>query len=567
MTVPPDAPFSGLLFVAVLFGTVVFLFVRAGRHEHRLLLRAGVVVGAFFGVVVQILAVALVSDLTCRDGGFLLRANGGVIVVSVTATSVLGLLALFWLAGDRAPGMAGRLAVIPPALLVPVAIVEVMATSLPLEDYCDGVRGVLHLRAALTLLVPLATIGLALVRYGASGTASRLPRSLVLGALVAVLAAQVPALADRVPPEPLACVTRRSLPIDRGALATADFDGDGSVDLAGIDPSGAVQVLHNDGSGTFTTRAGAGAPVLALFASLRDVVAADLDGNGHPDLAVLFTEGGAPGNNRNRAAVTVMLNDGRSFRPRSPLYLDDDAGRFRELAAGDLDGDGNAEVVVSQPDSALVLWDRDGQLALGLRLAAPPPANAFRFQSWRFALADADTDGRLDVIGWMSRGLDSPSYVAVHRNAGGRAFTGSVVATIDDYFSGVALADFDGDGDVDLVSNGSDRRLRALVNRGDGGFNETLRPRRTGAETMDAADVDGDGRPDLVLHVGFISDEVDEPGFLFVRLNRGNFEFSDAQRLAIPQGLLAVADFNGDGRADYLVDEFRSVDVLLSQDC
>ena len=157
--------------------------------------------------------------------------------------------------------------------------------------------------------------------------------------------------------------------------------------------------------------------------------------------------------------------------------------------------------------------------------------------------------------------------MAVHRNAGGRAFTSSVVATIDDYLSAVAVADFDGDGDVDIVSNGGDRRLNVLVNRGEGAFDLTVLPRRTGAETMVPADVDGDGRPDLVLSVGFVSDVVDEPGFLFVRLNRGGFRFSDAQRLAIPHGLLAVADLNGDGRADYVVDEFRLVDVLLSRDC
>ncbi len=35
----------------------------------------------------------------------------------------------------------------------------------------------------------------------------------------------------------------------------ADFDGDGTVDLAGVDQSGAARVLHNDGQGSFTAGA------------------------------------------------------------------------------------------------------------------------------------------------------------------------------------------------------------------------------------------------------------------------------------------------------------------------
>ena len=564
MTEPPDSPFPGWLFLAVLLGTAAFLYVRAAGHERRLRLRAGVVVGALFAGFVQTLAVALVQDLTCRDGGFLPRANGGVIVVGFTAAATLALLALFWLAGDRAPGTAWRLAVIPPAVLVPVAMVEVMATSVPLEGYCDGVRGVLDLRVALTLLVPVATIGLALVRHGASGTASRLPKSFVLGTLAAVLAVQAPVLADRVPPAPLVCVTRRPLPDASNAMVAADFDGDGTVDLASVDRSGAARVLHNDGQGNFTAGAVTTAP--ATLAPIAQVAAGDLDGNGRPDLVALVAEPVASRNERRRAGVAVLLNDGKGFRAKAPLYFADDAGQSRKLAIGDLDGDGNAEVVVAELDSAVVFWDRDGQLELGPRLTAPPPANTLRYPSWSFGLGDADTDGRLDILGWHSRGLDSPSYVAVHRNAGGRAFTSSVVATVDDYFNAVVISDFDRDGDVDLVSNGSDGRLNVLVNRR-GAFDMTVRPRGIGAGTMVPADVDGDDRLDLVMSVGFHSDVVDEPGFLFVRLNRGDFRFSDVQRLAIPHGLVAVADLNGDRRADYVIDEFRSVDVLLSRAC
>ena len=118
-----------------------------------------------------------------------------------------------------------------------------------------------------------------------------------------------------------------------------------------------------------------------------------------------------------------------------------------------------------------VLWDRNGDLQPGSRLSAPSPADADRLGQWRFALADADGDGRLDVVSWVSGSsyYGLPSYVVLHRNAGERRFTTEVAATFHDYLgSNVAAADFDGDGDVDLVANGAEDRLNMLVNRGDG---------------------------------------------------------------------------------------------------
>ena len=108
------------------------------------------------------------------------------------------------------------------------------------------------------------------------------------------------------------------------------------------------------------------------------------------------------------------------------------------------------------------------------------------------------------------RVVSTPGYVVVHRNAGAGTFTTAIVATVQSYFRAVAV--FDIDGNVDLVSNESDRRQVVMVNRGDGSF-------------------------------------------------------SDPQRVATPHGLVAVADLNGDGRADYVVDEFRSVAALMSRDC
>lgn len=270
-------------------------------------------------------------------------------------------------------------------------------------------------------------------------------------------------------------------------------------------------------------------------------------------------------NQRVRRGITVLLNDGTSFRAKAPHYFE--GGGFGSISLGDLDGDGNVEVVLTERKAAVVLWDRNGDFEVGPRLTVPAPADADPYGGWSVALGHADNDGRLDVITWTSRGLKTPSYVVVHLNAGAGTFATSIVATMQDYFSEVAVADFDGDGDADLVSNGTARRQLVLTNRGDGRFDATTRSTRIWAGHAQAADIDGDGLLDLVLTLGFVSTEVDEPGFLFVRRGRGDVSFSDPQRLATPQALLAVADVNGDGRADYVVDEFRSLAVLMSRNC
>ena len=561
VTSPPELPFSGWFIVALLVAGTVYLFVRAAGNQLGWGARVGVVAGSFFALQVPSGAVILTQDLTCRDGGVLERPGGALIVVGMTGLALVWLLTMFWVAGDRAPGSGRRLAVIPPALLVPVTLVELMGSLLPLEHYCAGVRGVLHLQAALALLVPVVAIGLALVRGGPAEAPARVTKVLVLGSAVVVLAAQVGVLTYRFPPAAVACVTRQSpAPVQAGMVA-ADFDGDGSVDLGGVDRSGATRVLRNDGQGTFTSVAGAAVP--ATF-SPADASAGDLDGNGHPDLVVDGSERVADRNQRARRGIAVLLNDGTSFQLKGPRYFPGDG--FGRVQLADLDGDGNVEVVLAERKAVVVLWDRNGDFEVGPRLAVPAPADANPYGGWPVALADADRDGRIDVITWTSRGLETPSYVVVHRNTGAGAFTTSIVATMPDYFSEVVVADFDADGDVDLVSNG-DRRQFVLVNRGDGRFDVATRSNWMWAAHAHAAHVDGDGLMDLVLSVGFVSDEVDELGFLFVRRGRGDLSFSDPQRLATPQELLAVADLNGDGRADYVVDEFRSVAVLMSRDC
>jgi hypothetical protein len=364
-------------------------------------------------------------------------------------------------------------------------------------------------------------------------------------------------------------VTERALPapsIDGfGGVAAGDFDGDGSVDLASADEVGAVEVLHNDGRGGLT--AGAGTQLSPALVPNGEVVSGDLDGNGRADLVVTGREvvDELRLDRPSHGGVAVLSSDGTGWEAHGPLFLDD-GQQPRDLAVGDLDGDGNAEVVVLDGRTAVVLWDRNGELERGPRLEAPPETG-FGLGQWRLALADVDRDGRTDVVTWTVKYPGRPLFVILHRNTGSGTFASSVMTTIDDASFNLAVADFDGDGDPDVMAIGSRHRLHIRVNRGDGTFDGRTQLRKTGGGDLVAADVDADGRQDLVVSVPYSSGDPTYPGDLRVRLNLGGWRFSDPERLARPRTLLAVADLTGDRRADFLVTTATGVVALISRDC
>ena len=221
-------------------------------------------------------------------------------------------------------------------------------------------------------------------------------------------------------------------------LVAADFDGDRIPDLATSNNSGnSVSVLLSDGGGGF--RPAAGSPFSAGRAPYPLAVA-DWNGDGRLDVATPDVNG---------HTVTVLLGDGRGTlrpAPGSPHRVGD---RPYFSTAGDVNGDGALDLVVSHDDShALSILVNDGSG----RFAAPRRIEVGG-RSWKVRVADLDGDGRND----LALGVH-PSGVAVLLGDGRGGFApaaGSPVAVGRGPW-GIAVGDVNRDGKPDAVTANSE---------------------------------------------------------------------------------------------------------------
>jgi len=216
------------------------------------------------------------------------------------------------------------------------------------------------------------------------------------------------------------------------AVALGDIDRDGHLDaVVANEVSGTVQVLEGDGSGALTPGASYGASIQPASLAI-----ADLNGDAWPDVV---ENTGRPSDKPN--FVDVFLNNGSGGLLPKVSY----SSGGRAVAIAEVTGDGVPDVI--SVGKVFV------QVLRGIGGGALSPMPSFRVsQNRAVALGDADSDGKLDLF--IAGDLANCAWVA--RGLGGGVFAPAEGYGTERGPSGIAVADLDGDGALDVVTSDGD---------------------------------------------------------------------------------------------------------------
>ena len=364
------------------------------------------------------------------------------------------------------------------------------------------------------------------------------------------------------------------------AVAPADVDGDGDLDLAvigfyvvyNVSAEDRLVLFINDGPdpGGVWLFSHQLLPLGSLSAGASDLAWADFDGDADYDLAV--GSDGATVVYRNDAGVLTQL-DGVL-----PGYWEDSsytgAYDLRSLTWADADNDGDQDLLIPSvfdPDTSsmrTVLMRNEGASA-GSWLFTDTSATIDPTVHAQSAWADDDADGDLDLFLVNVDPYLETGFVRRFGNDGG-TFTGSDLLAIRVEYGLADWGDHDGDGDLDILVAGNiqeaggtyDTVLRIYRNDG-GSYTETTLINAPNADWLDLhaatwADYDSDGDVDLLITGNFVG-AVDIEGKSDIWSNDGGAFSALGVNLPAPissigrGGTFTWLDLDGDGDLDYLV--------------
>jgi Bacterial Ig-like domain (group 3)/FG-GAP-like repeat len=346
--------------------------------------------------------------------------------------------------------------------------------------------------------------------------------------------------------------------------AIADFDGDGYTDVVFSDGLGNLHLMRGDGKGDL------GAPSTIQADIMGDVLTADLNGDGRPDLVISgsvllnrgsgtfgsaisyatpsFTEqkmfgladvngDGQPdmvfGNTNSYGSsglLMVAYGNGDGTFSAATAVANINMRVFAVAGVADLHDDGKARAVVAGEDGITT--------ALGATPARQPLYAASSYRYSQALTADFNRDGFTDIA------VPAENSIIILFGKADGTFTAATSAQTNLTIGGLAVADTNGDGFPDAILGGV-----VFLGNGDGTFSSTPVPGSGGVASNEIylANFNGDGNPDLF-------------NYSSVLIGNGNGTFTSQylNKLSqypyplgdFPTGFAAIADFNHDGLDD-----------------
>jgi enediyne biosynthesis protein E4 len=384
---------------------------------------------------------------------------------------------------------------------------------------------------------------------------------------------------------------------EQGGIGVDDINNDGYLDFFVAQGAGAAgRLFLNNKDGTFSDISLPSGVVTP--GSARGAIFFDIDSDGLNDL--LVPVGPLDGN----LVIFKNKGDGTFLDVTEETTLKPN-GDTHSLAVGDYDKDGDLDVLVSmyarRPVSGEYeswLWRNDNGVFFDItdELPIPPQTNdAAEFQpfddwQWTYAtsFSDVDNDGFLDLIN-----IANYQNTHIYINLGGNGFLLMEQNKFtDEAGMGVAIGDYDNDGDLDLfissiwhpdksydpfATGNSGNRL--YQNNGKGSFTDVTDKAgvRIGHFGWGAcfADFDNDGDLDLFHENGY-GDKITPVGIAYAYfindpavffLNNGDGTFTE---MAFDVGIkhtgqgrgVACLDYNNDGYVDILIANNKAPPVL-----
>lgn len=282
---------------------------------------------------------------------------------------------------------------------------------------------------------------------------------------------------------------------DEGWLAAptlVDLDGDGGLDIVAARHS-VLYAYRGDGTPLWQTAWGHSASSSPEHGDTRmwaSAVAGDFDGDADVEIAVGSDADGSLGMN-----VAVYDHTGELLPGWPVRFGDDETEEVRSIAAGDVDGDGRAEILVNHtgPGPVTAVYGLDGSMRPGWPQVQPscdppPPAEVcwdFGGYNQNIGAGDLDGDGVLDVIS----SYDAIGFGVFHGDGTPfpthDSFTDRVITSVEAYhdlalsqqgwgdgdrsefsYSPPVIADVDADGDKEIVLAGDHEHSQSTDNQG-----------------------------------------------------------------------------------------------------
>ena len=333
-----------------------------------------------------------------------------------------------------------------------------------------------------------------------------------------------------------------------GGVAVADFDKDGKVDIV-VANATSVSVLRNTSTSTLINASSfAGKIDFTVGNQINSIKTGDIDGDGKIDILVTNAGGTSPSISILRNISTIGVINASSFAAPVNITLTH-SGFLMASDIDDIDGDGKADIALAISSNYVCVLRNIGSAgSITTSSFAPDVTFAITNPSYGIAIEDIDGNGKRDIVVSTNRNFQ----VLEGTSTSGTISFGSIATFLVDSprAKPFAIADFDFDGRLDLVSRSSFTGLSVFRNTSTPGVinGSTFAPvvkiaNSNYSEEIAISDVDGDGRPDIVVPSAVFVNNITAPG----PFNTSSFGPQLTTNNPSTMAKLAIGDLNNDG--------------------